>query len=145
LSSLSFQWLNNLEKSISQITKTVKNNGNFYFSLISDGSLKEIKTSCQKCNVKLLVNNFISTEALEQILTNLNLSYQIKCEDIILEYKDLYSILKSMKLIGAGYKNGNNFVGKNNFNKINNFYLKNFNLNNRVYATWKVCYAKIHL
>jgi malonyl-CoA O-methyltransferase len=145
LSSLSFQWLNNLESSILQTLKTVKNNNNFYFSLIIDGSLKEIKTSCQESGVDLLINNFISSKNLEKMLLDLNFNYQIKYEDIILEYKDLYSILKSMKMIGASYKNGNNFVGKNNFNKISNFYLKNFNLNNKVYATWRVCYAKIHL
>jgi malonyl-CoA O-methyltransferase len=143
LSSLSFQWLNSLEHSISQVLNIVKNNGNFYFSLIADGSLEELKKSCRDCDVGLSINNFIDQKNLEIILKKLDLNYQLKSETIILEYKDFYSILKSMKSIGAGYSKNKQYISRKQFETIANFYLKNFNLRNKVFATWKVLFVSI--
>ncbi len=143
LSSLSFQWLNNLENSIFEVLKLIKHNGNFHFSLIADGSLQELKTSCKSCDVDLAINNFIDERNLEIILKKLKLNYQLKSETIILEYQDFYSILKSMKSIGAGYSKNKQFIGRGQFETIASFYLKNFNLGNKVFATWKVLFVSI--
>jgi len=143
LSSLSFQWLNNLENSIFQVLKTIKNSGNFHFSLVVDGSLQELKTSCQDCDTELSVNSFISKKNLEAILEKLNLDYQLKTKKIILEYEDFYSLLKSIKSIGAGYSKNSKYITKEQFKKIANFYLKNFNLSNKVFASWRVIFVSI--
>lgn len=143
LSSLSFQWLNDLEKSISQIVNLVKNDGNFHFSLIADGSLQELKKTCQDCDLKLAVNDFIDQNSLEVVLKKLNLNYQLKLQTIILEYPDFYSVLKSIKSIGAGYSSNKQYVGKKQFEKLASFYLKNFNLSNKVFATWQVIFVSI--
>ncbi len=143
LSSLSFQWLNDLENSILQSLKTIKNSGNFHFSLVADGSLQELKKSCQDCDIKLSVNNFIGQKNLEMILEKLNLDYQLKTQTITLEYEDFYSLLKSIKSIGAGYSKNRQYVGRKQFEKIANFYLKNFNLNNKVFASWRVIFVSI--
>lgn len=145
LSSLSFQWLNDLTKTIPQILKTIKKDGNLYFSLLGNESLKELKTVCQSCKTELSINDFITQTQLQNILTNLNLNYQIKSATITLYYQDLYSLLKSIKSIGAGYSTNKKYLGKKQFELLNSFYLKNFNLNNKVSATWHIFYTKIHL
>lgn len=144
ISSLSLQWMNDLEKTIRQSLETLKNNRNFYFSIIVDGSLNELKVASEKCDIKLSINNFITISNLEKILLRLNLKYQIKIEEIILKYSDIYDLLKSIKSIGAGYSANKNQLKKSDFQKINNFYLKNFNLNNKVGTTWRVCYVSIN-
>jgi malonyl-CoA O-methyltransferase len=143
LSSLSFQWLNYLEESIFEVIDVISDNGNFYFSLITEGSLAELKESCQRCNVSLSINNFISIKNLKTILDKINLDYQLKSEEIILEYQNLYSLLKSIKLIGANYSKNTQYVGKRQFDKIAKFYLENFYLDNKVFSTWKVTYVVI--
>lgn len=145
LSSLSFQWLNHLDKAIPQILKTLKNKGNFYFSIIVDGSLDELKIARQKCAVQLTINDFTSITELEKILLQLQLNYQIKSETIILQYDNLPALLKSIKSIGAGYGSTKKSITKNDLQKISSFYLKNFNLDNKVHATWKICYVLINL
>lgn len=144
LSSLSFQWLNDLKKSLSEILLTIKKDGSFYFSLMGSQSLKELKQSCINCNIKLSINNFLDKEELANILSSLSLNYQIKSEIVILKYENLHSLLKSIKSIGAGYSDNKNHLNRNDFNKISNFYLKNFYLDNKVSATWEVFYITIY-
>jgi malonyl-CoA O-methyltransferase len=142
-SSLSFQWLNDLEKSLFQVLKTLKKNGNFYFSIIGSQSLQELRDVCRGCQINLSINNFLNQDELEKILNNLNLNYQIQSTTTSFEYQNLYFLLKSIKSIGAGYSFNKNYLGKKQFELLNNFYLKNFNLNNKVFATWQVFYIKI--
>jgi len=143
LSSLSFQWLNDLEKTIPKILDTIKNDGVFYFSVLGNKSLKEFRETCENCQISLAINNFIAESELKSILNNLHLDYQIKSEIISLNYQDFYSLLKSIKLIGAGYSNNKNYLSRKQFDLLNGFYLKNFNLNNKVCATWHVFYVLI--
>ena len=143
LSSLSFQWLNNLEKAIDDIFSTIKNDGNLYFSILGNKSLQELRSTCQNCQINLSINNFITQDQLQKILTDLHLNYQIKSETISLCYPDLYLLLKSIKSIGAGYSTNKNYLGKKQFDLLNSFYLKNFNLNNKIFTTWQVFYVSI--
>lgn len=162
LSSLSFQWLNHLESTVVEVLKTVKSKGNFYFSLITDGSLQELKSTCNQCNTKLSTNDFIGVYDLEKKLSKFD--YKIKLETIILPYQNLRELLKSIKSIGASYNKEKNILTKSSLDKISNFYLKNFNLNGKltgqnlqfvdqkincekplIYATWQVCYVSIKL
>jgi malonyl-CoA O-methyltransferase len=147
LSSLSFQWLNNLPETIPQILKTIKKHNsisnNFYFSLLGNESLKELKSSCHNCKINLSVNNFLTEFELRSTLNSLGLNYHIHSELILFYYDDLYELLKSIKLIGAGYSDNRGYLGKKQFELLNSFYLKNFNTNNKVCATWQVFYISI--
>lgn len=145
LSSLAFQWLNNLSLVITDCQRILKNNGLLIFSIIVDGSLAELKSSSATCGVDLSVNQFITKQNLENIIAGIYRNYQCFEEEIILEYKDLYDLLNSIKKIGAGY--GNSFekgnLTKKQFELLNSFYLKNFNSNNRIVATWRIVYVFI--
>ena len=145
LSSLSLQWINNLSDSVFQTLDTLKNGGNFYFSLVADGSLAELKKTCQDCDVPLSINDFITEKNLTTILKKQNFDYQIKSEEIVLKYDNLYHLLKSLKLIGANYSNKKQYIGKKQFVKIADFYFNNFYSNNNVFATWQVFYVAIKI
>ncbi len=145
LSSLAFQWLNNISLAITNCGKVLKDNGSLIFSIITDGSLAELKSSCTTCGVNLSINQFPTKQYLVDIISDISKNYQLIDEKIILEYKDLYDLLNSMKKIGASY--GSNFnrnnLTKKRFELLNSFYLKNFNSKDRIFATWQVTYVFI--
>ena len=145
LSSLAFQWLNNISLAITNCGKVLKDNGSLIFSIITDGSLAELKSSCTTCGVNLSINQFPTKQYLVDIISDISKNYQLIDEKIILEYKDLYDLLNSMKKIGASY--GSNFnrnnLTKKQFELLNSFYLKNFNSKDRIFATWQVTYVFI--
>ncbi|MCE3255038.1 MAG: bioC [Rickettsiaceae bacterium] len=143
-SSLSFQWLNDPQKAISQILKTIKDGGKFYFSTIIDGTLKELKQTQEECAGRASVNKFLSSDQLREILQKLELTHEIKCKTITLEYQDLYSLLKSIKSIGATSSKSKNHFSKPDFELMNNFYLKNFSSNNKVFASWQIAWTAIN-
>ncbi|MFT6331832.1 MAG: malonyl-CoA O-methyltransferase [Lentimonas sp.] len=146
LSSLSFQWLSDLEKAIPNILKTLKNGKNLHFSILGNESLKELKEVQEACKIKLSINDFIGEKNLRKILKKFN--FTLQKEEIVLEYSNCSDLLRSMKKIGANYSSINN-SGKNNLNKsklelLNNFYLKKFKTNTKVIASWQVFYASIN-
>jgi malonyl-CoA O-methyltransferase len=141
LSSLSFQWLNDLENTLPKILKTLKNNGKLCFSTLGNGSLKELRESCEKLKIDLSINDFSSEDELKKILQKFNFS--LKKEEIILEYQDCFDLLKSMKKIGAGYSQSTKQIGKKQFELLNSFYLKNFKTKSKVFATWQIFYISL--
>ncbi|MFT6385891.1 MAG: malonyl-CoA O-methyltransferase [Rickettsiales bacterium] len=145
ISSLSFQWLNDLEKAIPQILEILKNGNNLHFSILGNESLKEVRVTKEDCGIDFSINDFIDEESLKLILNQFD--HTLKKEEIILDYQDCSSILKSMKKIGASYSSGRN-SNRNNLSKsklelLNKFYLKNFKSGNKVRATWQVFYVSI--
>lgn len=142
LSSLTMQWVNDLDKTIKSILK-ILNNKNFYFSIIGSETLKELKESAKTCNVELSINDFIAQKTLNDLLLAQNYNFDIKSEIITMSYKDCFELLKSIKSIGAGYKSNNKILNKTQFKTLNNFYLKNFNQNNMIASTWQIFYVTV--
>lgn len=141
ISSLAFQWLNDLNGALAEISSILKSKSVLAFSIIADESLKELREACLKCQVNLSINSFIKEEELKEILSKKFTDFEIKSAIITLEYNDVINLLKSIKSIGAGYSfNRSNLTAKD-LKKINSFYLKNFNSDNKVFCTWKIIYA----
>jgi len=145
LSSLAFQWLNDISLAISNCQMILKDEGSLIFSIIADGSLKELKSSCTACGVDLSIGQFITKQNLENSIATISKNYQLIDEEVILEYDDLYALLNSMRKIGASY--GTNFnkrnLTKKQFELLSSFYLKSFNSRDRIFATWRVIYVFI--
>jgi len=143
LSSLAFQWLNNLNFALKNIKNILKPNSKLVFSIFIDGTLCELKQSAKEIGVNLSINNFIKEEELNQIIAQNFKDYQIEIVDFKEEYKDIYELLNSIKQIGASYSvKERNILTKQDFKDLNNFYLKNFNNHDRIVAGWKVAYIK---
>ena len=142
--SLSFQWLKNLPYSLENIIKTAKKGGILSFATLGDKTLQELKVTGQKCQINLAVNDFYSKKDLEQILQQKNYNFSLQKEEIKMNYSNFYDLLRSIKNIGANASNSQ-FLNRSQFTKLSNFYLKNFNLENKVFATWQVLYITIYL
>lgn len=142
ISSLAFQWIDDLDAIFKKIKKILKPNANFAFSIFLDGTLDELKKSAKSTNVNLSVNNFIDLESLKIILAKNFKNPQIMVKDFILEYDDIYDLLGSMKNIGASYsskKSSDISLKKADFTRLNKFYLNKFSNCDRIKASWKVC------
>lgn len=144
ISSLAFQWLNNLDLVLKNIKNLLHVNGQIAFAILLHGTLHQLKESAQSLAINLQINDFITQKNLEDSL-NLHFStYEIKVEEINLYYQNIFDLLHSIKNIGAATANINqnrNNITKKDFLNLNDFYLKNFNLNSRLVASWKVAYA----
>ena len=136
ISSMTLQWINNLENIFPQIIQLLKKDGVLAFALPVEDSLNELKQSCKAVNINLSINDFPKIDLIKKKFI------LVKTEKIILYYNDLYQLLKSIKSIGGGY----NFANKSNltkrdFERINNFYLKNFSLNSKIFCSWNISYV----
>ncbi len=115
LSSMSLQWVNNLDIALNNIYEILKPNSNFIFAIVIDGTLGQLKKSCQYLDIDLAINDFIELKQLEKIVKNSNFQSCdiIKEQEIDLYYQDIYQLLKSIKNIGASYSEKSYF--KNDF------------------------------
>ncbi|MFT6077760.1 MAG: malonyl-CoA O-methyltransferase, partial [Rickettsiales bacterium] len=86
ISSLSFQWLNDLERTIPQILETLKNRQKLHFSILGSSSLKELRGVIKDCKIELSVNKFIDEKNLKSIINEYE--YTLHKEDILLNYQD---------------------------------------------------------
>ena len=147
LSSMSLQWINNLGIALNNVFHVLKPKSSFIFSILTDGTLRELTKSCKSLNVNLAINNFIKLKNLEKLLENSNFnSYNIiELDEVKLYHKDIFQLIKSIKNIGASYSNRNSIkiIKKSDFENLNQFYLKNFNSNGKIKASWNVAYVKI--
>jgi malonyl-CoA O-methyltransferase len=141
LSSLAFQWLNNIDVAVNEILRILKDDGQCFFSLIGDGSLKELKSAVLALEIDLSVNQFLKVEDLQK---NMPANCKITTQEIKIEYNNLYEILAAIKGIGASYgstKKEKNLT-KKDFENLNSFYLKNFAFDNKVHVSWNVIYVQ---
>ena len=138
-SSLAFQWLNNPQKSIANYQKLLLPNGIFICSLISNNTFKELKEICKITNIDLSLNKFLSIKDFQMEARKFQL--KISSEEIILQYDNIFSLLHSIKNIGAGnsFKNNNgNTLTKTDFQKLNETYCQKYGKINKISSTWEI-------
>ncbi len=146
LSSLAFQWLEDLNRFFYNLKNILKSQPSLAFSIFIDKTLFELKESARKLGINLSVNDFINFEDLNKILKQNFKNYKITSKDFILEYDDVYHMLRSIKNIGASYSKTNKnktILKKKDFEDLNSFYLKKFNIHGRIRVSWKVAYVII--
>lgn len=148
ISSLAFQWLDDLSMTFKGIKEIANNKSSLIFSIFIDETLLELKESVTKLKIDVSVNNFINLNNLEIVLKENFDDYQIVLGDFIMEYKNIYELLNSMKKIGASYSTKTSadlILKKGDLKKLNDFYLKNYTINNQLRASWKVAYVKAYI
>jgi len=146
LSSLALQWVNDLDRVLTNIKEIAhQSKSAVVFSIFLDGTLTELEKSARELNINLSINNFIALNSLKRIIgANFN-NYQIEVQDFTLEHENVLDLIHSIKHIGASYSNkksGDILLKKHDFLELNKFYLKNFNNCGRIASSWKVAYIK---
>jgi malonyl-CoA O-methyltransferase len=142
ISSLAFQWLRDFDLVFSGIKSVLKPNSSVFFSIFLDETLFELKRSVCGTGIDLSVNDFIDFNDLSLFLENNFDGHKIHLKDIVMEYDDVYGLLKSIKNVGASYSDKGTVLNRKSFEDLNRFYLKKFNNNGKLRSTWKVAYVE---
>jgi malonyl-ACP O-methyltransferase BioC len=133
ISSLAMQWVVDLDKAFLEIKNSLTEDGYFIFSIISRGSLPNIRAKISDNSLK--INNFISKNHLKDIVSKYFSVISIKEENIMINYDSYYDILRSIKNIGAEYSfdNHKKRLGVNILRKM----MKKENISD----DWKIIYV----
>lgn len=143
VSSMALQWASDSAGVIMEIQRVLKSNGKILFSTLGNGTLKELRGAFEQVGEKNRVNNFTSAEHLFDVIEkngfkNIKLTKKI----ITCEYDDVFSLMKKVKLVGAGNKHGKRkkIIKKTTLLQLFDIYNKNFGKNGKIPATWEVLY-----
>lgn len=143
-SSMALQWVDNFQKTLTEVNRVLKNDSQYAFSVPADGSLVELKESFAVLDNKPHINDFITREQLVNVMNKAGLAnFEIIEEKITATHKNVFDLMHSIKKIGANYKNNSfkSFPGKNYFVRLNQAYIKNFDSNKGIPASWLIFYV----
>jgi malonyl-CoA O-methyltransferase len=108
ISSLTYQWIPDIETSFSEVWRILKPKGHFIFSTLGPRTLEELKASYQKTEETLGKRGFIKFmkfQEIERISLNLkNTGFKNLLMENTLNskrYKNLWELLKTLKATGA--------------------------------------------
>ncbi|MEF9952986.1 MAG: malonyl-ACP O-methyltransferase BioC [Clostridium sp.] len=144
ISNATFQWLNNLPKTINYLYSLLKNDGILTYSTFGKDTFKELKECYLKASLELNIHEFKCGQDFLDVdyLTNI-----IQCETlanpIIESYQEEFQFnncnefFKSIKKVGASNSNAFNRCTSPAFlKKVIDIYNKDYTFNNNVIATY---------
>ena len=141
ISSSTFQWLENPEKSFGKIFDTLKTGGEFYFSIFGEGTFFEMN-EVSKITGFGSVMPMLSSKEYEEILKKYNVEYEINVKNYILFYDTVLKFLKHHKKTGARYTSKNKATGKKSFNAFCQLYKDFFGTEKGIPVTYSIIYIK---
>lgn len=141
-SNLVIQWFDPLDQAITEMLRVLKPGGLLVFSTLVDGTLHELKSSWQQVDDDQHVIDFKTVTELNTLFNNENAKLvEQKCQDIILEYKNVIHLARELKGLGANHlaqKQNRGLSGKDKWFKMTEHY-KNFLDKNGIYpATYRL-------
>lgn len=149
VSNLVYQWVPNLDIAFFEVNRVLQEKGYFCFSFFGRETLKELRISfSQAKNGRvgcLLKNNFkpVSAEEVKTLLAKSDFKeIEITTKIIKENFKDVFSLVEWLKLIGANRISKPIFMGREIWLKANDFYSRNFKNNGCIYATFEVIEVK---
>jgi malonyl-CoA O-methyltransferase len=142
VSSLAFQWLENLKHTFAEISGILRYNGYLIFATLTHGTLKELKHIVEKFGKSERVNNFHSEDEIRVALEEAGFEVEyVQNSEKILHYDDAYDLMRNIKVIGAGSKNKDvPNLTVSEFELVNSEYKNHFSQDDRIYSTWNVQY-----
>ncbi len=141
-SNLVIQWFDPLDEAINEMLRVLKPGGVLIFSTLVEGTLHELKSSWAKVDDDQHVIDFKSISQLNDLFDNKpgNL-LEKKCQDISLEYENVYHLARELKGLGANHlahKKNKGLSGKSKWLNMSENY-KNFISSTGVYpATYRL-------
>lgn len=103
-SNLVIQWCEPLDVAIKEMLRVLKPGGLIIFTTLVDGTLHELKSSWKKVDDDQHVIDFKTEEQLSGYFNTASSSVlEYKCQDIILEYKNVIHLARELKGLGANH------------------------------------------
>jgi malonyl-CoA O-methyltransferase len=139
LSSLTLQWLS-MEPALREMLRVLKPGGHLMVTTLGEQTLKELRQSFVAAVGVAPVMRFYTEEKLRSALKHSGFKVlDIESVLVVHEYKDIYTLLASIKGIGGRYKHGQGKAGisRRYFDALAEAYVKYFGA---IDATWEVQY-----
>lgn len=103
-SNLVLQWCEPLDNAIKEMLRVLKPGGLIIFTTLVDGTLYELKSSWRLVDNDQHVIDFKTEKQLEDFFnTEYSQILQHKCQDIVLEYKNVIHLARELKGLGANH------------------------------------------
>jgi len=141
-SSLTLQWSHDISVSLDQIYQAINNKGVAAFNVLVEGSLYELSDTIENIFGRIRVNNFIeSTSVLRKVEEAGFYIIKSELQDITTHHKDIKSLLYSIKGVGASYKTGGGYPGRDYFAKLENIYKNKHGTQEGLPLSWKILHV----
>ncbi len=141
-SNLVIQWFDPLDEAITEMLRVLKPGGLFIFTTLIDGTLHELKSSWKQVDDDQHVIDFKTVTELNNLFNNeIGKLTEQKCQDIILEYKNVIHLARELKGIGANHlalKKNRGLSGKDKWFKMTDYYQDFFESNGIYPATYRL-------
>ena len=121
-SNLTLQWCNDLDRAFGEFRRVLKPSGLLLFSTFGPDTLKELRASWATVDDKVHVHHFIDMHDLGDALIRAGFSSPVMdVENFTLTYRDLTSLMRDLKALGASNVSlgrRQTLTGKNAFGKV---------------------------
>jgi malonyl-CoA O-methyltransferase len=102
ISNLAFQWCGNLEETFSGIKRTLKLEGQFFFTTFGSRTLHELKSAWQEVDDYAHVNTFCDTAQLTDSLKKAGFQQiELEARNYISTYGSVWDLMSELKQLGA--------------------------------------------
>lgn len=139
-SNLVIQWCEPLNVAIKEMLRVLKPGGLIIFTTLVDGTLHELKSSWQHVDDDQHVIDFKTEAELSNFFnTNSSRVLEHKCQDIVLEYKNVIHLARELKGLGANHlpkKKNRGLSGKDKWFAMTDHYQKFIEANGIYPATY---------
>jgi malonyl-CoA O-methyltransferase len=143
-SSMTIQWSHNIRQVFSEIKRVLQEKGRFTLSIVAQGSLAQLYEAFEAAGYKPPIYQFANLDYIKQELCNCGLAIEnIYPETITLQFKNIYDIIRSVKAVGASYKENPNsgIKGKGYFASTEKIYREKFERENSLPLSWEIIYV----
>ncbi len=144
VSNCAYQWVDDLRQAFLMNHRVLINSGRFYFSCFGRDTLKELRSSFKNKNLSYdaLFRNLPLTQEVTAAVKQAGfLAAEIKTEMMIVEFQDLFHLLRWIKAIGAKRASNQIFIGRDFLKQASALYQEHFASPNGISATFEVIWG----
>ena len=143
ISNLAYQWVEDLSLAFSEVYRVLKSGGGFFFSTFGNKTLEELFFAIRNVFSDEKIGNFCYYPLASRGKIVETLSYHqfddiyVSSELIRVSFKDVKTLLRWLKSIGANASRQDMFLGKESLEKIDQCYREHFSRKGQIFATFE--------
>ena len=149
VSNLTYQWIKNLPGAFEQVEHLLKDDGVFYFSSFAGRTLSELFESFDTAlnrkggSESFRPNKLKDRQDIFEAVRGAGFSHRdVHSEMVKVHFKNVPELLHWLKNIGASGVQQDIFIGKNFLLRADDFYRRNFQIENRIFASFEAVWVK---
>ncbi|MFT5169644.1 MAG: malonyl-CoA O-methyltransferase [Candidatus Omnitrophota bacterium] len=141
-SNLAYQWMGDLGQTFKECRRVMSSEGRLFMTMFGFDTFNELFTSLKHAygkEKKLPIDRLATMEHVQEVVneagfTNVN----VHRESIQVRYPDMMALFKWIKGLGANALKNDVFIGKELWQKADEYYAANFKDKHGIYATFEI-------